>query len=387
MLSFPVKHQIGSSLTDASATLHTADEQAGQVLPAKPPPRPRFNHFPNPTLSFAIPTRSAMSGPHYGLVAPSGWSMMGSGQTSSSTLGPRMRTRPLLLALGAASALTIGLIAPAAQAATGSSTPHPLDKIAKSENRAATDGDDCTIAGFSPTRLSLGVAAKSVQFGVTTTCDDADHAMKWAATGDLFPGSAHVSWLGACTYAYTGPSVLSCPEGKATVNVIGTGTFKGNAMAGQQNVHLYAFDDANGNNRDDDTSYQCDANGENCVSTASGRDTLDTTIALLRRTSWGSTFQATPATVKKGNTIALTGQLTEANWDTGKNTKTAPAVKLQFKANGETKFRSVRSIAAGSSSTSATVTAKRSGSFRFAYAGDATHAASNSASVHVTVMR
>jgi hypothetical protein len=303
-----------------------------------------------------------------------------------------MRTRPLLLALGAASALTIGLIAPAAaQAASSSSTPHPLDKIAKSGNRAATDGDDCSITGFTPTKVSLGVAAKTVQFGVTTTCDDADHTMKWAVTGDLFPGSAHASWLGACTYAYSGPSVLSCPEGRAALNVIGTGTFKGNAMAGKQNLNIYAFDDANGNNRDDDTSYQCDANGDNCVATASGRDTMTSTFELLHRTSWGSTFQATPGTVKKGQTLALTGQLTEANWDTGKNVKAAPAVKLQFKANGETKFRSVRSIAAGGTATSTTtstsVAAKRSGSFRFAYAGDATHAASASASVHVTVTR
>jgi hypothetical protein len=297
-----------------------------------------------------------------------------------------MRTRPLLLALGAASALTIGLIAPAtAQAAASSSTPHPLDEIARSANRATTDGDDCSITGLSPARVTLGVAARSVQFGVITTCDDADHAMKWAVTGDLVPHSAHVSWFGACTYAYSGPSVLSCPEGKATLDVIGTGTHKGNAMAGKQNIHVYAFDDANGNNRDDDTSYQCDANGENCVYTASGRDTVDSTFELLRRTSWGSTFQATPATVKKGNSLALAGQLTEANWDTGKNVKTAPAVKLQFRANGETKFRSVRSIAAGGTSTSTTITAKRSGTFRFAYAGDATHAASTSKSVHVTV--
>lgn len=300
-----------------------------------------------------------------------------------------MRTRPLLLALGAATALTIGLIAPAAQAASASSTPHPLDKIAKSENRAATDGDDCSITGFSPAKVTVGLTPKTVPFGVTTTCDDADHAMKWAVTGDLYPGSVHVSWFGACTYAYAGPSVLACPDGQVKFDLAGTGTFKGNAMAGKQNVNIYAFDDANRNNRDDDTSYQCDANGENCVYTASGRDTMTSTFELLRRTSWGSTFQATPGSVQKGGSIVLTGQLTEANWDTGKNAKTAPAVKLQFQANGETKFRSVRSIAAADPSagplTSTTVTAKRSGSFRFAYAGDSTHAASTSTAVHVTV--
>jgi len=285
-----------------------------------------------------------------------------------------MHIRPLLIALGATSALTIGLIAPAAaQAASSPGTARPLDQIAKSGNRAATDGDDCSITGFTPRKITLGIAAKTVQFGVSTTCDDADHAMKWAVTGDLYPGSGHVAWFGACTYQYTGPAVLTCPAGEAKLDVIGTGSFKGNAMAGQQNAHIYAFDDANGNNRDDDTSIQCDANG-NCTSTASGRDTIDSTVGLLRRTTWGSSFHATPGTVKKGKTLTLTGQLTEADWDTGKNAKTAPTVRLQFRGVGEKTYRTVRTIKAGGTSTSAKVVAKRSGNFRFSYPGNGTHA-------------
>lgn len=299
-----------------------------------------------------------------------------------------MRIRPLLIALGSASALTIGLFGPAsAQAATAASTPQPLDKIVKAQGRAATDGDDCSITGQTPQRVVLGVAAKTVQFGVSTTCDDADHSVKWAVTGDLFPGSAHATWFGACTYSYTGPATLSCPAGTDEVDVIGTGQFKGNAMAGKQNAYIYAFDDANRNNRDDDVSYQCDANGENCVKTSSGRDDITSSIQFLRRTSWGSTFSATPGSVRKGQEVTLTGHLSRANWDTGKNEKFTPVVKLQFKADGAAKFKSVRTIPAGEGGTSVKVTAKRSGSFRLYYAGDEQSAGSASAAQPITVTR
>jgi hypothetical protein len=301
-----------------------------------------------------------------------------------------MRIRPLLIALGSASALTVGLLAPAtAQAATAperSGTPEPLDHIVKAQGRAATDGDDCSITGHTPTRVVLGIAPKTVQFGVSTSCDDAEHAMKWAVTGDLFPGSAHATWFGACNYTYTGPATLSCPAGTDEIDVIGTGQFKGNAMAGQQNAFVYAFDDANGNNRDDDSSYQCDEAG-NCVKTGSGRDDIDSSIQFVRRTSWGSTFSATPATLPKGQELTLSGYLTRANWDTGKNEKFAPTVKLQFKANGAAKFKSVRTIQAGGATTSVKVTAKRSGTFRFYYPGDDQSAASASAGQKVTVQR
>lgn len=297
-----------------------------------------------------------------------------------------MRTRPLLLTLGATAAVLIGLVSPAA-AAESAGRPEPLDKIAKSLSTAAVDGDECSITGVGPQKIVLGVAPRNVQFSVSTACDDADHAMKWAVTGDLFPGSAHASWLGACTYTYTGPAILDCPEGQDELDVIGTDTFKGNKMAGRQNAFVYAFDDANGNNRDDDFSYTCDADGNNCVREASGRDDIDSSVQLLRRTSWGKSFSVSADTVRKGQPITLKGGLTRANWDTGKNEKFAPTVKLQFKANGAKKFKTVRTVPGSGESTSVTVTAKRSGSFRFWYPGDKQTAAGISGSDHVVVKR
>ncbi|GAB3243539.1 hypothetical protein [Kineosporia babensis] len=299
-----------------------------------------------------------------------------------------MRTRPLILALGAATALTVGLLAPAGAASAASSgTPEPLEKIVKSAERAATDGDDCKITGTTPQKLTLGIAPKTVQFGVSTSCDDADHAMKWAVTGDLVGTSAHATWFGACTYTYTGPATLKCPAGQDTLDLIGTGEFQGNAMAGKQNAYVYAFDDANGNNRDDDTELECDADG-NCTKTSSGRDNITTELQLLRRTSWGkNNDRVSKDKVKSGAKITLTSQLTRASWDTGKNEKFGPTVKLQFKPNTQSTFKTVRTVPSTGDSTSVTVTAKRSGVFRFAYRGDETSAPSISWGVGVTVTK
>ncbi|MBT0773011.1 hypothetical protein KIH74_28975 [Kineosporia sp. J2-2] len=295
-----------------------------------------------------------------------------------------MRTRPFIIALGAATVAAIGLAAPAG-AATTSSTPKPLDKIAKAVNQAAADGDDCSITGFGPQKVVLGIKPKSVRFSVSTDCDDADHQVRWAVTGELYPTS-HVGWFGACTYTYTGPASLTCPDGTTTLNVIGTGQFKGNDMAGVQNAYVYAFDDANGNNRDDDTSYECDDDG-NCTKKSSGRDNATKSLELLRRTGWGTSFAASHTEVTQGGQVTLTGRLTAADWDTGTNQPLATAVKLQFRATGASTFHTVRTVQGEGDSVSTTVSAKRSGSFRFVYQGDAEHARSASGAVGVTVTR
>lgn len=295
-----------------------------------------------------------------------------------------MRTRPLLIALGAASVATIGLVAPTtAQADDSSSLPKPLDKIAKSVTSTTTDGDDCSITGFTPERVVLGIRPKAVQFGVTTDCDDPAHQMKWAVTGELYPGS-HVGWFGACTYRYTGPAVLTCPDGQTTLDVIGSGSHKGNGMAGVQNAYVYAFDDANGNDRDDDTTYDCDDDG-NCVKTSSGRDNQTKGLELLRRTSWGQTFSADTSTVSPGDPVTLTGRLTSADWDAGVNENLAAPVKLQFRAEGASAFHTVRTVTNESGSVTATITAKHSGSFRFVYRGDSEHAHSVSTAADISV--
>ncbi|WP_285593688.1 hypothetical protein [Kineosporia sp. NBRC 101731] len=300
-----------------------------------------------------------------------------------------MQTRSLRIMLGAATALTIGLITPAtAQAAPAEQTsrsPKPLEKIAKSMNKAVADGDDCSITDVAPTAVTAGVKPVTVQFDVATDCDDSEHAMKWAVTGELYRGS-HVGWFGACTYKYTGPASLTCPDGSTTFDLVGTEQFRGNQMAGTQNAYVYAFDDANGNDRDDDTSFDCDDDG-NCTSTSSGRDNVTTGFALLRETGWNSTFKASGATVEQGGELTLTGDLSRADWDTGTFETYRPTVKLQFKAKNETRFRTVRTIAPGQDQISVTINAKRSGSFRFSYPGDDKSSPSTSNSAKVTVTR
>jgi len=280
-----------------------------------------------------------------------------------------MRTHSLIIALGAATALAVGLIAPAtAQAVSSADAAKPLDGIAESLNQVTVVGEDCTITAVGPKKISVGLKPVTVQFDVGTDCDDEDHSIEWAVTGDLYPGSSHVGWLGACTYRYAGPAVLTCPDGKTTLDLIGSGTFKGNQMAGQKNIHAYAFDDANGNELDDDST--------------SGHDSVTKTFDLLRRTSWES-FNASPEPRKKGRKLKITGGLLQASWDSGTYESFAPTVKLQFRAYGQESYRTVATV----QGTSTTVIAKRSGSFRFSYPGDATHAASTSRADYVKVTR
>lgn len=301
--------------------------------------------------------------------------------------GPCMRTRPLFLTAGATVVLSFALMTPAAQAATSTtstSTPEALSEIVETPGRATSDNDDCSITGLEPQTVTVGIAARTVRFDVSTDCDDADHTMEWAVTGDLYTGSAHATWFGACTYTYTGPATLDCPDGRTTLDLIGTGDFQGNAMAGAQNAYVYAFDDADGDGRDDDTTLACDEDGT-CSSTSSGRDNITTSLTLLRRTSWGSTLAGAGTTVSKGAELTLDGRISQADWDTGTNEAFFPTVRLQFRANGEKSFRTVRTVAGDEAGISVTVTAKRSGDFRFRYPGNSTRAASTSSAAHVVV--
>ncbi|GAB6899589.1 hypothetical protein [Kineosporia succinea] len=296
-----------------------------------------------------------------------------------------MRLRPLLIALGAASALSISLVAPAsAQAADTPDTPKPLSKIVKSADRAVADGD-CTITGFSPSSVTVGVKPEAVQFAVSTDCDDSAHSVKWAVTGELYQNS-HVGWFGACTYTYAGPAVLKCPDGRATLDLVGGKQFQGNTMAGEQAAYVYAFDDADRNNRDDDTSYDCDDNNQ-CTKTSSGRDNITGTLELLRATDFGSSFAASAPSVTKGADLTLSGRLSRANWDTGTFDAWGTTAKLQFKAPDESAFRTVRTVPASGDSISTTIDARRSGTFRLSFPGDGESAASVSNAVKVTVTK
>ncbi|MCX5558621.1 calcium-binding protein [Streptomyces sp. NBC_00038] len=99
------------------------------------------------------------------------------------------------------------------------------------------------------------------------------------------------------------------------------------------------------------------------------------------------TVNAAPEPVKKGKTITVTGKLTRANWETGKNVALAnQSVALQFRKAGTTTYTNVKGIK--STSTGAlktTVKASVDGFYRYSYAGITTTAGVSAAGDYIDV--
>jgi hypothetical protein len=99
------------------------------------------------------------------------------------------------------------------------------------------------------------------------------------------------------------------------------------------------------------------------------------------------TANATPEPVKKGKTITVTGNLTRANWDTGKYAGySAQPVKLQFCKKGSTTYTTVKTIKTSSTGVlKTTVTASVDGYYRYSFAGTSTTPAVNAVSDYIDV--
>ncbi|MEW1718383.1 DUF5707 domain-containing protein [Streptomyces sp. NPDC093109] len=100
------------------------------------------------------------------------------------------------------------------------------------------------------------------------------------------------------------------------------------------------------------------------------------------------TVAATPKPVKKGKTLTVTGKLSRANWETGKNAGygTQP-VKLQFRKKGATAYTTVKTVNTATTGALKTTTTKTTatGYWRWSFAGTASSPAVNSADVLVSV--
>jgi len=99
------------------------------------------------------------------------------------------------------------------------------------------------------------------------------------------------------------------------------------------------------------------------------------------------TADATPEPVKKGKTIAVTGKLSRANWETNKYAgySTQP-VKLQFRKKGASTYTTVKTIKTSSTGTlKTTVKATADGYFRYSFAGTSTTPAVNATGDYVDV--
>jgi hypothetical protein len=230
----------------------------------------------------------------------------------------------------------------------------------------------CTILDTSPDVIVLGVTPKSVQFDVSTDCDD-KYAVSWSVRAENYRGSAHVSWLAVCNYHRPADaSVFDCAhDGSTTMNMVGTGDWAGNDMAGTTHpLYSYAFYDADGDNFADHGESSDQFTGE---------------FTLLRETTFGSSFDASPASHRRGHKVTFTGQVQRANWDTGQFENYSTWLTLQFRPAGARHFRDVKQVWDDGDSATTTVRATRSGSWRYHVDASSTEAAGNSRSEYVRV--
>ena len=167
--------------------------------------------------------------------------------------------------------------------------------------------------------------------------------------GDLYP---------TCTPVST--TVASC---KGTIDVRpGDGELL-NSDAGTWNANAYAV----AFNGQDPTADDFDVTKVGVAEVAKVGTTKVQRFSKL-------TVNASPEPVKKGKTITVKGNLTRANWDTGKYAGyTVQSVKLQFKKKGTTTYLDVKTVKSGSAGAlKTTVKASVDGYFRYNFAGTTT---------------
>jgi hypothetical protein len=230
----------------------------------------------------------------------------------------------------------------------------------------------CTIVDTSPDTIVLGVVPQQVQFAVNTDCDG-EHPVSWSVKAENYHGSAHVSWLAVCNYNRPPDgSIFDCTHGGSTMmNMVGTGDWAGNDMAGTTHpLYSYAFYDADGDNFADhgETSDQ---------STGS--------FTVLRQTTFGSSFDASPTSRRRGHKVTFSGQVQRANWDTGAYENYSTLLTLQFRPAGASRYQNVKQVWDDGVSATTTVKVTRSGSWRYHVAGSSTEGASNSNHEYVRV--
>lgn len=231
---------------------------------------------------------------------------------------------------------------------------------------------DCRIRDFGPDEIVLGGrTSNTVHFEVDTTCPvDAD--VNWYVTvhaGEPGP----YGWLMRANFWQPGSSRFQwIPDGTAGL------PFVSESLVGENRITFDAFlGDAYDRTRSMSLSSTIDVKR---ATTFDGRPSPD------------DHFHATPDTVPPGGTLTLTGFLDRANLDAGEYDPdlvgfSAPVV-VQYRADSNSKYSDVKTVrSAADGSVTTTVTAKRSGTWRLKYAGDATNAASKSLEERVSVAR
>ncbi|NYV78357.1 hypothetical protein [Streptomyces sp. UH6] len=118
-----------------------------------------------------------------------------------------------------------------------------------------------------------------------------------------------------------------------------------------------------------------------------GADTDDEGLTVHVKRNSRLTVNASPEPVTKGKSITVTGKVTRADWETRKYVSYGGRlVSLQFKPAGSTSYTTVKKVYANSSGDlRTTVTASRTGTWRWVYHGNTTTGPSTSSGDNVVV--
>jgi hypothetical protein len=113
------------------------------------------------------------------------------------------------------------------------------------------------------------------------------------------------------------------------------------------------------------------------------------TFTVLHRTTFGATFNAAPEPRPVGSRIKITAKLRYANWATQRYEGFGALVTLQFRPDGSDDYVDVKQVWTDGAQVNTSVTAERSGTWRYHFAGDPKNltAASNSKGDRVIVYK
>jgi hypothetical protein len=225
---------------------------------------------------------------------------------------------------------------------------------------AHADENDCSVVDLSPHNVVIGLGhSKDVTFDVGTDCDDQNNPINWALTFRV-PGQHSGNPL-LQNYEGDQPSRYRyIPGGQYTWNR------EDNGDPGPRTVTVDAFI-----GDPTDSHHFSGVVGFN----------------LLRRTTFGSSFNASPEPRRRGQKITIDASLSFANWHTNRYKKFGAWVKLQFRPAGQDAYQDVKWVWDNGIGAKTTVRATRTGTWRYHFPGDATHAASNSKGDTVAVRR
>ncbi|MEU1122208.1 hypothetical protein ABZ371_01110 [Streptomyces sp. NPDC005899] len=118
-----------------------------------------------------------------------------------------------------------------------------------------------------------------------------------------------------------------------------------------------------------------------------GADVDDKGLTAYVKRNSRLTVNASPEPVSKGRTITVTGKVTRADWETRKYASYGGrTVSLQYKPAGAASYTTVKKVLANSSGNlKTTVTASKTGTWRWAYYGNTTTGPSMSSGDNVVV--